>query len=197
MARRAELEPVTRERILAVAAEVMSRRGYRGTNLNEIAAELGVTRQALYYHFQNKQAILAAISHLLFDRLHEAADGIEEVAAPARFRTLFRTYVDVILEDTAIAAVSVNEHRELAEADRDEMQKARQRYFELLESSYAAGVSAGTVLDVPPRVAVRVAIGTVNWATRWYKRDGLVPPAQARSYIEQVVFNGIEITRGD
>ncbi|MTD53116.1 TetR family transcriptional regulator [Amycolatopsis pithecellobii] len=194
MARRTEddLQPVTRERILTVAAALMAQRGYRGTNLNDVAGALDVTRQALYHHFRNKQAILSSIFHLLFDRLLESAEQVDAFPAATRFRELFSVYIDVILEDTAIAAVAVNEYRELLDPDRHAMQKARQRYFELLENSYSAGVAAGTLLDIPPRVAVRVAIGTVNWATRWYRPDGPASPERTRSYIEQIVFTGIE-----
>ena len=194
MARRtqSDLQPVTRERILSVAASLMAERGYRGTNLNDVASALDVTRQALYHHFRNKQAILASIFHLLFDRLLESAERVEDLPDATRFRSLFSVYIDVILEDTAIAAVAVNEYRELLDPDRHAMQKARQRYFELLENSYAAGVAAGTLLDLPPRMAVRVAIGTVNWATRWYRPGGPASPGRARGYIEQIVFAGIE-----
>jgi AcrR family transcriptional regulator len=44
LARRGDIAPVTRETILRVAAEQMAERGYRGTNLSEIATRLGVTR---------------------------------------------------------------------------------------------------------------------------------------------------------
>jgi AcrR family transcriptional regulator len=61
LARRPEIEPITRDRILAVTAEQMAQRGFRGTNLNDVATQLGVTKQALYYHFANNHAILSAI----------------------------------------------------------------------------------------------------------------------------------------
>jgi AcrR family transcriptional regulator len=51
----------TRDRILAVATELFSRHGYAATPLSDIAAALGITKAALYYHFRSKDEILDAI----------------------------------------------------------------------------------------------------------------------------------------
>src|ERR1700689_4807307 len=57
----------TRERILDVALELFSEQGYEQTSLREIADRLGVTKAALYYHFERKEDILLEL-HL---RVHE------------------------------------------------------------------------------------------------------------------------------
>jgi AcrR family transcriptional regulator len=51
----------TRERILAVAAELFTEQGYDGTSLREIADRLGFTKAALYYHFRSKEDLLVAL----------------------------------------------------------------------------------------------------------------------------------------
>jgi AcrR family transcriptional regulator len=57
----------TRERILNVALELFTEKGYDGASLREIAERLGVTKAAIYYHFASKDDILMAL-HM---RLHE------------------------------------------------------------------------------------------------------------------------------
>jgi AcrR family transcriptional regulator len=47
----------TRQRILDAAVRCMRRWGIDKTNLNDIAAEAGVTRPTLYAHFGNREAI--------------------------------------------------------------------------------------------------------------------------------------------
>jgi AcrR family transcriptional regulator len=61
----------TRERILDVALDLFASQGYDGTSLRQIAEQLGVTKAALYYHFESKEDILRAL-HL---RLHEFGKG--------------------------------------------------------------------------------------------------------------------------
>ena len=57
----------TRERILDVALDLFIEQGFDGTSLRQIAERLGVTKAALYYHFESKDDILLAL-HM---RLHE------------------------------------------------------------------------------------------------------------------------------
>ena len=61
----------TRERILDVALDLFTEQGYDGTSLRQIAEQLGVTKAALYYHFESKEDILMAL-HL---RLHDFGKG--------------------------------------------------------------------------------------------------------------------------
>jgi len=57
----------TRQRILDVALDLFIEQGFDGTSLRQIAEQLGVTKAALYYHFESKDDILMAL-HM---RLHE------------------------------------------------------------------------------------------------------------------------------
>ena len=73
----------TRQHILDVARELFTGQGYEATSLRQIADRLGFTKAALYYHFQSKEQILAAlvepVDALVQELLRrlEAADGVE------------------------------------------------------------------------------------------------------------------------
>src|SRR6516164_8413382 len=62
-----ETTPNTRDRILDIALELFTEQGFDATSLRQIAERLGVTKAALYYHFESKDDILMAL-HM---RLHE------------------------------------------------------------------------------------------------------------------------------
>jgi TetR/AcrR family acrAB operon transcriptional repressor len=51
----------TRRRIMAAALRAFNRRGISRTTMEHIAEAAGVTRGAIYWHFKDKQALLAAI----------------------------------------------------------------------------------------------------------------------------------------
>jgi AcrR family transcriptional regulator len=57
----------TRERVLDAALDLFVTQGYDGTSLRQLAEQLGVTKAALYYHFESKADILLAL-HM---RMHE------------------------------------------------------------------------------------------------------------------------------
>ena len=56
----------TRADILDAAIRIFSVRGVSRTTLNDIAKEAGVTRGAIYWHFDNKNDLLAALWDQLF-----------------------------------------------------------------------------------------------------------------------------------
>ena len=55
------MENTTKERILEQALVSFARDGYKGTNLRDLAAELGLSKSALYKHYESKEAIWNAL----------------------------------------------------------------------------------------------------------------------------------------
>ena len=51
----------TRARILASALSLFAKKGYVHTTFNDIAARLKMTKGAVYWHFESKQALLMAL----------------------------------------------------------------------------------------------------------------------------------------
>ncbi len=51
----------TRQSIIAAARAVFTRQGVRSTTLEQVASEAGVTRGAIYHHFDNKMALFQAM----------------------------------------------------------------------------------------------------------------------------------------
>lgn len=51
----------TRERIIASAARVFARKGFQKATLDEVAADAGMTKGAIYWHFRNKNDLLFAM----------------------------------------------------------------------------------------------------------------------------------------
>src|ERR1700751_4719477 len=51
----------TRERTVSAALTAFGTRGYETTSLDALAAELGVRKQTILYHFPSKDALLDAV----------------------------------------------------------------------------------------------------------------------------------------
>jgi AcrR family transcriptional regulator len=92
MVTQAERRAVTRERILYAAREHFGRDGYHNTSIEAILQTAGVTKGALYHHFDDKQQLLRAVYEdleaTLVARLADAAtahnDPIDALRAGMR-----------------------------------------------------------------------------------------------------------------
>ena len=51
----------SRERILDAATELFAARGYAGAGVDRLAERSGIAKTAIYYHFGNKEGLLAAV----------------------------------------------------------------------------------------------------------------------------------------
>ena len=51
----------TKERILLTALELFARKGYEAASVSDVAGALGITKGALYRHYESKRAIFEAI----------------------------------------------------------------------------------------------------------------------------------------
>ncbi len=77
-ARKAAVADLKRNLILDAAAEIFARDGLEGTSMRALAREAGYTAGALYFHFDSKEAIYAALLErslaVLGKRTRDAAD---------------------------------------------------------------------------------------------------------------------------
>jgi len=91
-----------REQILAAATRAFARGGFAATNLDDVAAEAGISRVILYRHFESKTDLYRAVLERAVARLiaavgaggytPESVDALIGAAAadPAGFRLLFQ-----------------------------------------------------------------------------------------------------------
>jgi AcrR family transcriptional regulator len=60
--KRSEYAAATKRDLVEVGRRLFADRGYAGTSLDHVVAEAGVTKGALYHHFENKKELFAAVA---------------------------------------------------------------------------------------------------------------------------------------
>jgi AcrR family transcriptional regulator len=112
--------PLARERILAEARDLFLAHGAGGVTMRGLAARIGVTPMALYRHFDNRDALLAAVvahGHDTFLRYLNRA--LAEPTPAARLAAAGRQYLAFALDHPRNYAVMFMEH--VPEVDRRAM----------------------------------------------------------------------------
>jgi TetR/AcrR family transcriptional repressor of nem operon len=158
----------TASRVLDVAERLVQGRGFNGFSYADAAAELGITKAALHYHFAGKAELGEALITRYAERFGEALHAIEVGTqdAMARLRAYTELYGDVVRsERMCLCGMLAAEYQTLPPA----MQQAVVGFFDDNETWLAAvledGGRAGTVRFAgDARDAARMIVGALEGA---------------------------------
>ena len=113
----------TQDRILKQAMRLFLEKGYHGTSIDEITRAAGITKGALYWHFESKEDLLKKITEEFENRfLNEMIHAVREVKGGAldklekyvRFNSAFAYYNrELCVSFTTLAAELVGAHHEI------------------------------------------------------------------------------------
>jgi len=176
--------------IIKAAAHTFGRKGFHATTLEEIAANLEVTKASLYYYFSTKEELLYEV-HLLSlqDLLRRVDEVLENESSPiAQLQAMITEHLRVLARDYEGAFLLQQEY-ELPQKYRAEIIKLRDRYEQKVLEVVREGVRQRLFRVKDPRIMVRMMLGAVNWFLRWYRADGrLTVDEIADAYVDSIFY---------
>jgi len=89
MSRKVEQGQATRRELIAIATRLFVAHGYQGTSIEAVLREAGISRGALYHHFDGKEALFEAVldqveanvAQRVAKAARDAADPVEALRA--------------------------------------------------------------------------------------------------------------------
>ena len=166
--------PDRRDEILVVARDLFFTHGFASASMRDIAAGIGLTQAAIYYHFTGKDEILFALVDaftqslhgILLRALHASGDPVEDLRRAVRAhillsRTHFRE-IKLVTEDKKLLGPAYTE-------------RVRQRelsIYALYRERVAELNAAGLCRPLAPSVVVFNMLAMINFIFQWYRPDG-------------------------
>lgn len=132
-----------KQQILDQAVRLFIERGFHSVKLEEIAEASGVTARALYRHYDNKQALLAAAIRTGQEQ-YQSARLLAEGEATSTHRPLSEELPDLITAAVASRSLTVLWQREARYLDEAERTEVRRRI-----NAIVAGMHRGVQLELP------------------------------------------------
>lgn len=165
--------------ILAGSARAFAELGYAQTTLEDIAAQVGISRATLYYYVGTKEKLLVA---LLREPIEQMRTTVEQIAsgsgpAPDRLASALRAYAASMVETPELFIfLKENVHQVMTGPEADDIRANADRYGRCLTELVAEGISRGEFrADIEPLTAVLGILGMFNWIHRWYDPLGPRP----------------------
>jgi AcrR family transcriptional regulator len=82
-ARKTPHETGTRQRLLDAATDLICEHGVSGTRVDAIARRAGVMKTAIYWHFQSKEGLMAAVVHHVGDAITHELSSVDALVGDA------------------------------------------------------------------------------------------------------------------
>jgi AcrR family transcriptional regulator len=189
----AERSEATRGALIAAGRRLFAERGYAEVGTEEIVREAGVTRGALYHHFDGKRELMRAVYEQLEEELSQQfAASVTPGAEPLQvLREGAETFLDQCLE---------REVQQIALLDApavlgwEEWREINARYaLGLIEGVLRHGMETGSVREQPARPLAHALIGALDEVAMLVARSD--DPAATRAEVGETLRGLIEALR--
>jgi AcrR family transcriptional regulator len=185
--------------VLRRAVDLFNRQGYDATSMSDLAAELGLSKSALYHHVPSKASLLHEALDEALDALERALDAASSNpgrSAYDRLRDAVRSSVTVLVGHlpavTLLLRVRGNGPVEVEALHR--RRAVDERLADLVREAVREGSVRG---DLPPELTSRLLFGTVNSLAEWVRPDGRYDAEALADAVTLLTFEGLDARRRD
>lgn len=190
--------PETETRIVAAAERIFLQAGFSRISMDDLAADLGMSKKTLYAHFSSKDALVQAMLERRVAVIEESLKTI--VGSSGSFIEKFRELAHLL--QTRIGEVSpafLEDIRRFSPEGYGIVERFRARaipvYFGRIIDE---GIREGYLADVAPRpVLIRMVVLSIQGIVRPDVVAELkIHPSAALDHILTIIFGGILTTKG-
>ena len=161
---KAQQSEATRAELVAAGRRLFAERGYGGVGTEEIVRAGGVTRGALYHHFEGKKDLFRAVYEDVESELVEQIAGVALSAGDpvAALRAGARAWLDAC-EEPSIQQIALLDAPSVL--GWEEWREIGMRYgFGLVQGTLQAAMDAGLLEPAPVKPLAHLIVGAVDEA---------------------------------
>lgn len=189
-----EKRRLRRDQILDSAARVFARDGFHAARMDDIAAELQLTKAALYYYCDSKEDLFVKVIEARVGLAVEALEHLDPSAtASERVHQAILLHLQVFHQHPDIYTMFLGERLRSISTDAasvvDQMgRRFERRWAELLEEGVATGEFRED-LDIP--VTVKASLSMCNMTLTWFRTGGRLSIEELAERFAELIVGGI------
>jgi AcrR family transcriptional regulator len=179
--------------IYRTAAQIILRKGYDATSVNDIAHALGMTKAGLYHYINGKKELLFDIMNFgLWELGEEVATPAGAISDPAeRLRFIIDAHARLVTRGQGAITILVDEVTALTPVQQRKITQSKRKYFDFLRGTLDELKAAGKMQDVDTTAAAFSLLGMINWLSRWFQQGGALNEEQAAEQIVRIALHGL------
>jgi AcrR family transcriptional regulator len=179
------------DRLLSVAVEVFSTRGYDGTSVEHLSTASGLSKSSIYHHIDSKEDLLRLSLERAIIPLRATREepGAQTGRAIDRLRYLIRRDVEVLCERLPYVTLLLRVHGN-TETERWALRE-RRAFNAFVADIVQSAIDEGDLRSTTDAVTTaRLIFGMINSLIEWWKPGRGPSPQELADAIESMVMNG-------
>lgn len=163
-----------KEDILRTAVSVIAEKGYHGTTMEDIAANLLMTKGSVYYYFKDKQDLLYQSQRMLLQRSLGNIETIQQEDLPVadKLRKAMVVHITYLLDERSGFEMMLKPEHFFSTEQLNEIFRLRNIYEECFDQMVMEGIEADVFGAVDTKIVRNIILGAMNWVTQWYSPGG-------------------------
>lgn len=163
-----------KEDIILSAVKIVNRKGYRRATMEDIAAELLMTKGSLYYYFKNKEDLVFQCHEMV---LSQAAGKLqkhlnETISNEEKLRRMIVTHIRYAIEEKETFNIILKPDQTFSTEQLNPILVKRHQYAGLFDQVISDGIGTGEFTIAEPKIVRMILLGSMNWIQQWYSPKG-------------------------
>jgi AcrR family transcriptional regulator len=182
-----------RQLILEEAAKLFKAKGFGGTSMRDLGAQVGMEAASMYNHINSKDEILEIICFHVSDTYISQLAQIEQTQASyvEKIKALIHLHIRLMIEDGAAVSVANNDWKYLTNGKLEAFKEARKNYEKGFAALIEKGIEAGELQPVNTSVALFTILSAVRWVELWYRPGRGITAEELEENIMTMLLNGL------
>lgn len=182
------------QEILLATASVLNERGYHATNMEDVAARMGLTKATLYHYFTSKDILVAECLSFVGSEVNERLTRLtRDMAGDSpfdRMRALLREQLTILVLDYPEAGRLFTQPFDWPPGHRQLVKRLRDQHDQFLREVVRDGIASGDFGDIDATVVCHCVHGAIVHVPEWLRGDADADPVTVN---EQVVHHLLKL----
>ena len=183
--------------IYLAAAEIIRKKGFDATSMNDIAEAVHLTKAGLYYYTKGKRDLLYMIISFAMEKLErEVVEPALKIHHPVkRLQAVIQNHIRLIVYEGAAITILTEEVDGLAPAKKKKIIQRKRAYFELVRDTLEEIKKSGKLRDLDTTVAAMNVFAIILGIARWHRPDGRIPVEGIVDEISKFIVGGLLVCK--
>ena len=163
---RAETMEENRAKLIAAARKAFAEKGYAAASMDELTAEAGLTRGALYHNFGDKRGLFAAVVNQIDSEMAARAKAVA-ASEPDEWKALLAegiAYIEMALDPEVQRIVLLDGPAVLGDPSK---WPSQDNCLQVTQQAVERLIARGTMKSLDPEAAARLISGAALNAALW------------------------------